>query len=221
MTVRAVVFDLWGTLVRWPLEDARLLRERWATRLGVSAERLDELWYQAGAYEQRESGPLLPFLSSIRAAARSNVDVSEFLDWRVDLARQSLVSDQETVEALRELRRRRIRLALISNCTEDVAIVWPETPFAPLFDAAIFSARAGFMKPDRRIYELACSEVGTEPSDCLFVGDGANDELAGAQRVGMTSVLIHGEGEEPMWEDLRDWPGPRITSIPQVLDLLA
>ena len=221
MTVRAVVFDLWGTLVRWPLEDARLLRERWATRLGVSAERLDELWYQAGAYEQRESGPLLPFLSSIRAAAGSNVDVSEFLDWRVDLARQSLVSDQETVEALRELRRRRVRLALISNCTEDVAIVWPETPFAPLFDAAIFSATAGFMKPDRRIYELACTEVGAEPSDCLFVGDGANDELAGAQRVGMTSVLIHGEGEEPMWEDLRDWPGPRITSIPQVLDLLA
>jgi len=221
VTVRAVVFDLWGTLVRWPLEDARLLRERWATRLGVSAERLDELWYQAGAYEQRESGPLLPFLSSIRAAAGSNVDVSEFLDWRVDLARQSLVSDQETVEALRELRRRRVRLALISNCTEDVAIVWPETPFAPLFDAAIFSATAGFMKPDRRIYELACTEVGAEPSDCLFVGDGANDELAGAQRVGMTSVLIHGEGEEPMWEDLRDWPGPRITSIPQVLDLLA
>jgi hypothetical protein len=35
----------------------------------------------------------------------------------------------------------------------------------------------------------------------------------------MTPVLIHREGEEPFWEDLRDWDGPRITSIPQVLAL--
>jgi len=58
------------------------------------------------------------------------------------------------------------------------------------------------------------------PSDCLFVGDGANGELPGSQRVGMTPVLIHGEGEQPKWEDVREWQGPRITSIPQVLDLL-
>ena len=220
MAVGAVVFDLWGTLVRWPLAEAGALRERWARRLGVSAERLEELWYAAGAYERRESGPLLPFLSAIRAAAGSDVDVAEFLDWRVDLARRALVSDRYTIEALHELRRRKYRLAVVSNCTEDIAIVWPETELAPLFDVAVFSAIAGFMKPDRRIYELATRELGVEPSDCLFVGDGANDELPGAQRVGMTAVLIHGEGEEPMWEDVRSWPGSRITSIPQVLELL-
>ena len=218
---RAVVFDLWGTLVRWPSEDSERLRERWAEKLGLSAARLDELWYEAGAYEERESGPLLPFLSSIRAAAGSEIDVAEFLGWRVDLARQALVSDEETAQTLRELRRRQHVLALVSNCTEDVSIVWPETELAPLFDVAVFSAVAGFMKPDRRIYELACDELGVVPSDCLFVGDGANDELSGAQRVGMTAVLIHGEGEEPIWPAAREWRGPRITAIPQILDLVA
>jgi putative hydrolase of the HAD superfamily len=217
---RAVVFDLWGTLVRWPSEDSARVRELWAERLGLSAELLDELWNEAGAYEERESGPLLPFLHSVRAAAGSDADVREFLDWRVDLARHALVADGDTVEALHELRRRQYRLAVVSNCTEDVAIVWPETELAPLFDVAVFSAVAGFMKPDRRIYELACSELGVVPSDCLFVGDGANSELPGSQRVGMTPVLIHGEGEQPKWEDVREWQGPRITSIPQVLDLL-
>ena len=220
MAVRAVVFDLWGTLVRWPLEDARALRERWAERLGVSAERLDELWHEAGAYERRESGPLLPFLSYIRAATGRDADVAEFLDWRVDLARHALVSDRDTVQTLCELRRRDYVLGLVSNCTEDVAIVWPETELAPLFDAAVFSAVVGFMKPDRRIYELVCSELGVEPCECLFVGDGANRELVGAQRAGMTPVLIHGEGEEPPWEDVRGWEGQRVTSIRQVLELL-
>jgi putative hydrolase of the HAD superfamily len=217
---RALAFDLWGTLVRWPSEDSARVRERWAERLGLSAEVLDELWNEAGAYEERESGPLLPFLQSVRAAAHSDADVREFLDWRVDLARHALVSDGDTVEALHELRRRQYRLAVVSNCTEDVAIAWPETELAPLFDVAVFSAIAGFMKPDRRIYELACSELGVAPSDCMFVGDGANGELTGSQRVGMTPVLIHGEGEQPKWEDAREWQGPRITSIPQVLDLL-
>lgn len=220
MIARAVVFDLWGTLVRWPREESRQLREHWADRLGVSAERLDELWNKPGTYESRESGPLLPFLHSIRVAAGSDVDVEEFLAWRIELARSALVADRETIETLEKLRGRRYRLAVVSNCTEDVAIVWPATELAGLFDAAVFSATAGWTKPDRRIYELACAELDVEPSNCLFVGDGANDELPGAQRVGMTPVLIHAAGEEPGWPGLERWDGRRITSIPEVLDLL-
>jgi putative hydrolase of the HAD superfamily len=218
--VRAVVFDLWGTLVRWPGEDARRLREQWAVRLGLAAKQLDELWHETGAYEERESGPLLPFLHSIRAAAGSDLDVAEFLEWRVDLTRGALVADRPTIEALDELRRRRIRVGLVSNCTEDVAIAWPETELAPRFDVAVFSATAGVLKPDPRIYERAYTGLGVEPSECLFVGDGANDELPGARRVGMTPVLIHEVGQDPVWDGLRDWRGARITSIPQVLDLL-
>ena len=186
----------------------------------MSPQKRCALWNEAGAYERRECGPLLPFLHSIREAAGSDVDVGEFLEWRVDLARTALVADRETIEALDELRLRGYHIGLASNSTEDVAIVWPETLLAPLFDAAVFSATAGVMKPDRRIYELACTELGVEPTDCLFVGDGTNDELAGAHRVGMTPVLIHGEGEEPMWKDARGWRGSRITSIAQVLELL-
>ena len=75
-------------------------------------------------------------------------------------------------------------------------------------------------KPDPRIYRLACEELGVEPADALFVGDGANDELAGAERVGMRAVLIHRPDEEPPWDEVREWQGPRITAIPQVLSLL-
>jgi hypothetical protein len=36
----------------------------------------------------------------------------------------------------------------------------------------------------------------------------------------MRAVLIHREGEQPTWEEVRDWRGARITAIPQVLSLL-
>jgi hypothetical protein len=37
----------------------------------------------------------------------------------------------------------------------------------------------------------------------------------------MRAVLVHRAGEEPPWDEVRKWKGPRITAIPQVLSLLA
>jgi putative hydrolase of the HAD superfamily len=218
---RAVVFDLWETLVSWPVEESRLLRERSASHFGITPERFDELWYEDGAYERRESGPLRAAFEAIAAMVGGGSDLDELVTWRVDLARRTVVPSPTVVDALTELRRREYRLALISNCTEEVPIVWPETELAPLFDAAVFSSVAGCMKPDPRIYALATGALGVDAADCLFVGDGANDELGGAERVGMTPVLIHRAGEDPAWDGLREWAGMRITSIPEVLELVA
>jgi putative hydrolase of the HAD superfamily len=218
---RAVVFDLWETLVSWPVEESRLLRERSASHFGITPERFDELWYEDGAYERRESGPLRAAFEAIAAMVGGGSDLDELVTWRVDLARRTVVPSPTVVDALTELRRREYRLALISNCTEEVPIVWPQTELAPLFDAAVFSSVAGCMKPDPRIYALATGALGVDAADCLFVGDGANDELGGAERVGMTPVLIHRAGEDPAWDGLREWAGMRITSIPEVLELVA
>ena len=68
---------------------------------------------------------------------------------------------------------------------------------------------------------LCLAELPVPAAETLFVGDGANDELGGASRAGMTPVLIHPGGAAPRWHGLEDWNGLRITSIPQVLDLVA
>ena len=220
MTVRAVVFDLWGTLARWPEGESGAFRHRWASHVGVRVEDIDALWYGLGAYERRETGSIASAIRSVCDALGVRADVDELVSWRLDFARRGLVPSPGALSTLDELQVRGIRVGVVTNCTEDVALVWNESPFARSVDAAVFSATAGWMKPDRRIYERACTELGVEPSDCLFVGDGANDELGGAQRAGMTSVLIHEAGQDPVWEGLREWSGLRIKSIPQVLDLL-
>ena len=71
---------------------------------------------------------------------------------------------------------------MISVCSGDVEDVWDETPLAPHFDDVVLSCAVGLRKPDPAIYQLACERLGVEPEECLFVGDGANDELAGAER---------------------------------------
>jgi hypothetical protein len=34
----------------------------------------------------------------------------------------------------------------------------------------------------------------------------------------MEAILIHRPGEDPPWAEVRGWDGPRVTSIPEVLD---
>jgi putative hydrolase of the HAD superfamily len=105
---------------------------------------------------------------------------------------------------------------LITVCSEDVALLWEETRFHGLFDAEVFSATCGLRKPDPRIYELALERLGVEPHEAVFVGDGANDELAGAERVGMRAIGV----DSPGGELPPDWDGPVVRQLPELLELL-
>jgi putative hydrolase of the HAD superfamily len=218
--IRAVVFDLWQTLAAWPDERSREHRRSWSASLRVAPERLEALWYgDEEIYRLRETGPIAPAIAVLYERLGVDADVGDVLAQRLELTRDALVPVAGAVSTLEELRRRGVALGLVSNCTEEVALVWEQSSFAGLLDAAVFSATAGCAKPDRRIYDVALGRLGVAASDALFVGDGANDELDGARRVGMTPVLVHGDGEDPRWDGLRDWSGLRVTAIPQVLDL--
>ena len=110
------------------------------------------------------------------------------------------------------------KLGLITVCSQEVADIWDETPFAGLFDATVFSSSVGLSKPDPRIYELACERLGVEPADCLFVGDGANDELPGAERAGMTALQLRAPGEA-LTPDGEAWQGASIEHLSEVVEL--
>jgi HAD superfamily hydrolase (TIGR01509 family) len=137
-----------------------------------------------------------PYLSSLGI---KEAEMHELLEARRAFARDVLGRPRTgAVETLRELRARGLRTGLITVCSEDTVDVWAETPFAGLFDAEVFSCSCGWRKPDPRIYARALDQLGVEAADAIFVGDGANDELAGAERVGMrlagTADLVDSRG---------------------------
>ncbi len=213
--MRAVIFDLWDTLVDFDPAAGRVFQDRVAERLGRDPDEFAALWLEGRSV--RESGTLRDYLLAIGVAEDL---VDEVVAWRRESTRNLLSPRPGAVETLAALHARGHRLGLITVCSEDVPDVWRETVFADVFDATVYSCSVGLRKPDPRIYRLACQQLAVEPEDAVFVGDGANDELAGAERVGMRAVLIHRAGEDPPWHEVRDWRGPRITAIPQVLSLL-
>jgi putative hydrolase of the HAD superfamily len=122
------------------------------------------------------------------------------------------------VSTLEELRRRGHKLGLITVCSTEVVELWESTPFSGLFDSMVFSAEVGISKPDPRIYELCCEQLDVEASDCLFVGDGANHELPGAEKVGMTALQLRAPGEG-LTEPGKEWQGRSVERLAEVLEL--
>ena len=114
----------------------------------------------------------------------------DLLELRRSFAREVLSRPREgVVQTLRELRTRGLRTGLITVCSEDAVDVWPETPFAGLFNAEVFSCSCGYRKPDPRIFELACAALVITPEEAVLLDDiGAN--LKSARALGMTTIKV-------------------------------
>ena len=205
-----MIFDLWDTLALWPLDAFDDVKRAMARHI----DDFDRVWDTT--YADRQTGPLRDYF---RTLGLDEETAAEVLRLRSGFTRAALVPHDGAIETLEELGRRGFKRGLISVCSSDVEELWDETLFAPHLDAVVLSCAVGLSKPDPRIYELACERLGVEPEECLFVGDGANDELAGAERVGMKSVCILPPGrDEPYWREARAWE-PTIRALPEVLEL--
>ena len=99
---------------------------------------------------------------------------------------------------LDHLRSRNVRLGIVSNCfAEDVA-AWSQCSLASYFDCTVFSFEVGVAKPDPEIYMEATRRLGVAASDTWFIGDGAQEELSGAEQAGLRAFRA-------LWF-LRRWP---------------
>ena len=45
-------------------------------------------------------------------------------------------------------------------------------------------------KPEPLLYEMAMQRLGTDPSDCIMIGDRPDTDILGAQRLGMRTALV-------------------------------
>ena len=207
-----MIFDLWNTIAVWPEDLWAETRPRVAEHLGLSVDEFESRWYGELAH-MREMGPMSDVLALFDLTPD---DAERVTALRREVTRKGLVPVPGAVETIAALRERGLKTGLITVCSEDVVSLWEETDFHGLFDAEVFSAAVGLRKPDPRIYRIALEQLRVDAEDAMFVGDGANDELAGAERVGMTAVGV----ESPTGELPEDWQGPRIRELPELLQLV-
>jgi putative hydrolase of the HAD superfamily len=96
----------------------------------------------------------------------------------------------DVAPALERLRAAGVKTGVISNWDTRLEGILAGLGLGSRLDVVVSSAVVGLHKPDPRIFELACAQVGVRPCDCAHVGDHFYSDVIGARAAGMTPVLI-------------------------------
>ena len=166
MTYKAIIFDLYGTLVgNYSRQAYDQTQEQMAEILNVP---YPKFWQTMGeTFKDRTLGSNRSFEDNIVEVCRrlnAKVDktqIEQTVALNYEFTRNSIVPEPEVLEALDLLKRTEFHIGLITNCNANVPLLFPESPLAQYIDVPVFSCEERLKKPSHRIYEIASETVET------------------------------------------------------------
>jgi 2-haloalkanoic acid dehalogenase type II len=139
-------------------------------------------WRAAYLRRTYETGAYRPY-EALAAEAAAEVGLSPILAAQLAARYGELEPWPEVREVLGALRREKVALGVVTNCSEELAAKAVACTGID-FDGVVTAERAGYYKPDPRPYEMALRELSVAPGRCLFVAGSAYD-LFGTSKVGL------------------------------------
>jgi putative hydrolase of the HAD superfamily len=131
--------------------------------------------------------------------------------------RQHHVLFADALTCLEELSRL-YPLALLTNGVPDLQREKIEaTGIAKYFKQIVISGEAGFGKPDRRIYELALSRLGTGAESTWNIGDSLERDILGAGAAGIKTIWVNRRGATRDASIVPDLEMPDLSGLPDAL----
>lgn len=214
---RAVLFDLYGTLVdiRTDEQDpgvwSALAQFLGYFGVGIAPAELKGQYFARVEFQLKkspephaEADVFAVFRDIFEAYARAHVSRERVIAAAMlfrSLTRRSFGLFPDAAATLRRLRGR-YAVGLVSDA--QWVFTEPElemTGLRDLFEVRVLSSRLGYKKPDPRVFRKALAALRVEPAHALYVGDNPARDLVGARRAGLACVLFrpfpNGTGEAP------------------------
>jgi HAD superfamily hydrolase (TIGR01549 family) len=102
---------------------------------------------------------------------------------------------EDALPALDQLRRRGLRIGLISNGQRDLEEFAVHHGLE--VDAIVGSKAHGRIKPDPSIFVAALRALDAAPEETAMVGDSYEDDIEGARALGIRAILLDRDGRRP------------------------
>jgi putative hydrolase of the HAD superfamily len=187
-----VISDFGGVLTTPLIESFAAYQDRSGiapAELGEAMQRVAAAWDGRHPLHELECGAISErdFLAALEEELEGDVRLHEFRE----IYFQALDRNDTTIEQMRSLRERGLRMALLTNNVREWEPYWramlPEID--EIFEVVVDSAFVGVRKPDPEIYELTLARLGDglRPAQCLFVDD-TDVNCAAARELGMHAV---------------------------------
>jgi putative hydrolase of the HAD superfamily len=241
MDIRAVAFDVNGTLVRILTDEGmeQIFRSaaHFLTYQGIDVHRhqVRELYFGTLREQQRTSPEEHPEYDAVRIW-RSIIEGNA-----TDFTRALPAGKLEQMplflaEMSRGISRRRLRL--YPHVREVLDVLRERYPLALVtdaqsayargelhkvglldyFDPIVISGDHGYRKPDRRLFQFALYGMGVAAENALYVGNDMHRDIFGAREAGMPTVMFEsGQGTTAYLDCVPDY---RITDFRDLLKIL-
>ena len=241
MDIRAVAFDVNGTLVRILADDdeERIFRAaaHFLTYQGIDLHRheLRDTYFQVMKEQLRASPEEYPEFDAV-GIWRNIIE-----DHHTDFTRALPAAKLEQLPlALAELARgvSRRRLGLYPCVREVLDVLRERYPLALVTDAQSAYARAelhrvglldyfdpivvsgdlGYRKPDRRLFQAALDGMNVAAANAMYVGNDMHRDIFGAREAGLTTVMFDSDQGKKAYRDCV--PDYTITDLRDLLAIL-
>jgi putative hydrolase of the HAD superfamily len=231
MTIKAVFFDLYHTLVTYD-PPQEVLEARALGELGVDVDpqvflrplvMADEFIYQEIArrplsYRSPEERLGLYRRYQEILLKEAGIDYDEKLVMELLVKMQKTVMNlalfDDVAPALTDLKGRGLTLGLISNVEQDIDELLERLGLPAWLDIVMTSQEAGYNKPNAEIFLAALRQAKVEPAEAIYTGDQYRVDVVGAEGAGMKGILLDRSG---YYEEL---DCPRIKSLTELVDYL-
>ncbi|MGD0781008.1 MAG: HAD family hydrolase [Dehalococcoidales bacterium] len=105
-------------------------------------------------------------------------------------AKMNLVLFDDVMPALDDLKKRSLKLGLISNIEQNMTATLDKLGLSSELDIVVTSHNAGFTKPQPEIFQYALKKSGVNPAEAVYVGDQYQVDVIGARGAGMQGILL-------------------------------
>ena len=207
-----LIFDLYGTLVDIHTEEDDIVWAKTAIFFGFygahyTGSELKTAFRNAMSAREAKEGqtyecfPDIPFEEVMADLFREKGITTNINSLGIQAAQLFRISSIEYIklyphvlDALATLRKKGYRLWLLSNAQAIfTAYELRHLGLVDQFDGIYLSSDYRCRKPDFRFFQALMDDRKLDPSQCLFIGNDRNTDIAGAQNAGMATLYMHTE----------------------------
>jgi len=124
-------------------------------------------------------------------------EVIKKAEWKIEVStlkkirRESFDEIKGTKAIIRELKKRGLKLGLLSSFTKEWAeFVREKFDYEKYFDETLYSYQTGNVKPEKIFYETIFKKLNVRPENCLYIDD-KKKYLKPAEELGMKVFLFN------------------------------